>query len=546
MADAQNLIRQSENLFNKTERINSENMWNELTKYIMPNQFGVFHGNQGTEGSKKTNGIFDSTPIHANVDLASSMHATLTNPSTKWSKLRYKSDELNNDSDSTAWLQAATDAIHSFLNESNFDTQASRNYNNYSALGNMVLFHDSKRSGNKFDGFIFKALHLSEIAFSENAEGIVDVLYRKFKLTVRQAVEMWGNKLDKKYFEMLETQPEKRFEFLHCVGPRDPKEVRLNDAGLAPGDRRPYYSVYIDIQQKQIIDEDGYYEFPFYVTRWQTMTGEVYGRGPGHTALPDIMTLNKVRELSLRAAAKMIDPPMITTMQNVIGNLDIRPQSASVVRNINDIKELSSVSRIDVTQFELQDLRNAIKSTFFLDKLLLPPRTETGEMTAHEIERRLEQMQRVLGPTLSRLNSEFLSPLIIRAFKILLRENMLPQAPELVQRLGVDIDITFVNQLSRAQQTDEINNIRRWIQESMELAQLNPQALDYVNADAIIKFIAKTRGVPESAVMNDKDVQALREERAKAQQAQLALQSAQVLGDVAAKTGVVNEPPTTK
>jgi hypothetical protein len=115
-----------------------------------------------------------------------------------------------------------------------------------------------------------------------------------------------------------------------------------------------------------------------------------------------------------------------------------------------------------------------------------------------------------------------------------------------VQRLGVDIDITFVNQLSRAQQTDEINNIRRWIQESMELAQLNPQALDYVNADAIIKFIAKTRGVPESAVMNDKDVQALREERAKAQQAQLALQSAQVLGDVAAKTGVVNEPPTTK
>ncbi len=41
---------------------------------------------------------------------------------------------------------------------------------------------------------------------------------------------------------------------------------------------------------------------------------------------------------------------------------------------------------------EEERLQNSIKSAFYIDKLMLPPRTETGEMTAYEIQERLTDL----------------------------------------------------------------------------------------------------------------------------------------------------------
>lgn len=528
----------AEKAFNSTERTNAEQLWSELSEFLIPNQSGIFYSNSESPGVKKTNRLYDSSPIIANHDLATSYHATLTNPATKWARQRFKDDELSNSDEATRWLEKSNDIFHNALNESNFDRQVSKSYKMFTALGTMAILHEVHRENGVFSGFRFTSLHLAEVAFEENDNGDVDTLYRRFELTAKQAVEKFGEEnVSKEIRENYKEFPSRKYKFIHCIYPRDPKEVQLNSIGIAAPDKRPFVSAYIDKKTKEIVMEDGFYEFPVYVARWDTLPGEVYGRGPGHNALPDVRTLNRLKDILMHSIARAAAPPMLTTLRNVMGSLDLRPNSLSVVRDVNNLREMVPQARFDVTQITVQDLQNTIKQGFFLDKLMLPPRDQTGEMTAYEIQRRLEQMQRVLGPTISRFTSEFLSPLIVRSFKILLREGMLPPLPEILKSKGVDIDIVYVNALSRAQQMDSINNIESWVQDLAMLAQLKPEVLDYLNVDGIAKESAKVRGVPEIALKDDKQVEQERAQRAQMQQQQQALDAGVQAADVASKIG---------
>ena len=92
-----------------------------------------------TPGAKKTDRLFDSVSVQANADLASTMHSTLTNPATQWSKIRYKDEDLNNNAEAVSWLQEVNRQIHNAINESNFDTEISKNYRMYTGLGSIPL-----------------------------------------------------------------------------------------------------------------------------------------------------------------------------------------------------------------------------------------------------------------------------------------------------------------------------------------------------------------------------------------------------------------------
>lgn len=534
MSKAESILKRCEKAFNCIERENQKETWGLISEFMLPNQSGIFSGDD-TRGGKKTRRLYDSTAIQSNHDLAAAIHATLTNPATKWSKLRFKEEDLNNNSEALEWLDNVNNSIHSALNESNFDTMISKNYQAFTSLATMVLFQEEKiNEAGLFEGYRFEALHLSEVAFSENYEGKVDCVYRKFRLTARQAVEKFGSKAGEPILDCVAENPDKEFEFVLAICPRDKKEVK---EGLTAAKNRPYAAYYIRVKGNEIVKESGYYDFPIFVTRWQTMPGEVYGRGPGHIALPDVRTLNKVKELGLHSIAKAVNPPVLAMQRSILGALDLRPGQLTVVRELDGIKEMVSQARYDVTQFQVEDLRNSIRSIFFIDKLFLPPRTETGEMTAFEVDQRLAQMQRVLGPTLSRLNSEFLSPLIIRSFKILLRSGQLPELPDILKERGVDVEISFVNQLSRAQQIEELSSVQAWINDIAQMAQLNPQVLDLVNFDNVVKFDAKIRSVSEDLVTNDDVVAETREQRQQQAAQQQALEQGIGAADIMSKTG---------
>jgi hypothetical protein len=141
---------------------------------------------------------------------------------------------------------------------------------------------------------------------------------------------------------------------------------------------------------------------------------------------------------------------------------------------------------------------------------------------------------RLLGPVLGRLQSELLKPLIDRVFAILLRNNMLPQAPEFLS--GRDIEIEYVSPLAKAQKSSELQSIMRAIEILGSLANVAP-VFDYVNFDNLVKHLADIVGVPQKILKSQNEVNAEREQAAAqaAEQQQMAQmqQVAQAGGDIA-------------
>lgn len=536
-----NLIKRAELAFGSDERINADTMWAAIAARFLPQQSGIFTAGQIQAGSKKTSKMLDSIPPQACQDLASYISASLTNPATIWSNLAFRSPELSNNTEASMWLDECNDKIFKEFNESNFYTEMGKAWLQLVVFGTCNLLQEEKvkYKSKDWNGFRFKSLHLAELAFEENYDGIVDRIYIRRKLKPNQVVDRWGpGALEGKALKMLEREPNAEIEFITCIYPRSPEEVKINSLGFAKPEQRPFAAYTVCKLDNSIIQSDGYYEFPCHVARWSTMPSETYGSGPAHMAYPDVVSLYRTRELTFASAGLALQPPMLAVHKSLLSNLDLRPAGLTIVRgSVENIKQFETHARFDVSQMTTEDFRNSIKSVFYLDKLMLPPRTETGEMTAYEVSERLSQMQRVLGPVLNRLNTEMLQPLITNSFKTLLRRGQLPPMPEVIKKLDFDIDINYVNPLARSQKMEEASNIQGWVQEVALLAQLKPEVIDYINADYIVQHVADIRGIPQNAITNDQDVEEARQQRQQQQQVQSAVGMGIGIADINSKMG---------
>lgn len=540
---ASSIIAKSKKAFSSQERTNVESIWKLLAEFILPNANGGFFGDH-TKGIRRDARVFASVGSQSNRDLSSFLHATITNPAMDWSKLRFRTDALNNLPSAVKWMQDSVTLVHQHLNESNFNSEIGEVYQSLSALGTSVIFHEELTEDTQGRKFNFNTWHLSEIAYAENALGTVDTIYRKFTMTLKQLCEKFGDAVPSELQEKCEHSPLEEYHLIHGMYPRDKKDIKLDKTtGMSAPEHRAFASCYVLLNGKVLLLEDGYYEFPAYVPRWSTCPAEIYGYGPGHVALSDVRSINKVWEESLKALAKSVNPTIFTTKMNML-SADLRPGRVTQVRDVNQVKEFVTQSRMDMIQFAVENISNSIKAAFYIDKLLLPPRTETGEMTAYEVAQRLEQLQQIMGPTVSRFNDELLTPLVLRSIKILLRANVLPPMPQdmlaaLPTKNGqkdLDFEIMFVNSLARSQQLAELRNVQTFIQESTGLAQLDQgQCLDLIDFDKVLEYSAEIREIPEQLLRSDDDVKALRDTKQKQQAQQQALMQAQQVGDVANK-----------
>lgn len=544
---AKALINKSERLFNSTERKNAEVQWRLISEFMLPNQSGLFLSTSNadrqslngisTPGAKKTERLYDSTAVQANRDLASAMHAALTNPAAQWLKMVYSDPTAANDPQAVAWLEEVNRIMNQQVNESNYDMEASKAYPMYTALGNGPILIDADYDDqNNFLGLKFESIHLANIVWTENSRSTVDGFFRQINYTAEQAIELFGEEAGEEIKRMVNKDPNREYLFLQAVYKRPKSEVRLNELGLAPGKNRPYASIFINVSEAKVVLETGYYEFPLAVARYDVMPGERYGRGPGHVALPDVRSLNALRKEELAGAALANRPVLEVIQRDILGTLDLRPAGMISVRQKGAVSPLNIGLQPGITTAEREQLREQIKRIFFLDKLLLPPRNEIGEMTAQEVRQRAEEIQRVFGPTLGRLNHEYLGVQANRIYQVLFRAGAFPELPPRLVEEGVNVEIKFVNQFAKSQQLEDVSNILGFANELGLLAQLSPEALDYFDADGAIKHIARVRGIPDSVLANDDEVAQIRQQRAQQAQQMQALQAATQVADITSKS----------
>jgi len=519
-----------EQILKRLERLESgkqtwEIHWQEILDYVMPRKAEVTV--QYAKGSKRTEKLYDSSAIHANTLLAASLQGTLTSASLPWFHLRVRDESLNQSREVQVWLEDCRNRMYKAFNSSNFNTEVHEFYLDICSIGTSCIETEEAENG-----FNFRTLHISEYFISENHQGKIDTLYRKFEYTARQAKQKWGDAVGPKVQEAFENNPDKKFTFIHCVMPSEEYKSKKQS-------KLPFISIHIGKEDKNVVQEGGYNEMPYLVTRWSKASGEEYGRSPAYNALPDIKTLNKAVELGLKAWAKAIDPPLLVEDDGVIGRVKTTPAGITVVRRDGAIKPLNTGARFDVSDMKETELRGAIKQAFYSDQLEL----QSGpQMTATEVQVRYELMQRLLGPTLGRFQTEFLNPLIERCFAIMQRNEMFAPAPGTLD--GIDIDIEYVGPLARSQRMEEATAVERLYEMAANLAQIAPEVMDNIDHDAAIRSRAELLGVPKNIMRDPAVIEEKRKAEMQQQQEAMAMQQAQQGADLAATVAPVAQQLT--
>jgi hypothetical protein len=76
-----------------SQRVNWESHWQEVADYMQPRKADVTKTR--SKGDKRTELVFDSSPMQAVELLAASLHGMLTNPATPWFSLKFKGTDLD-------------------------------------------------------------------------------------------------------------------------------------------------------------------------------------------------------------------------------------------------------------------------------------------------------------------------------------------------------------------------------------------------------------------------------------------------------------------
>ena len=505
-----------------------ESHWQEILDYVMPRKAEITF--LRSRGEKRTEVLFDSTAITANNLLAASLQGTLTSPSLPWFSLKLRDDDANKVRDIQIWLEDTARRMYAVFNESNFNTEVHEMYLDLCSVGTSAIFVEEANEGFLQGGLHFNTLHIAEYFIQENSTGRVDTLYRKYKMTARQAVQEFGeDNVGTKIKDALKDKPDTQFNFIHAVEPTADYERSVD---MKSKTKLPFHSCHVCFEDKMVVRTGGYNEFPYLVPRWSKATGEIFGRSPSYNALPDIKTLNKAVEIGLKAWAKAIDPPLLVTDDGVIGRVRMTPAGITVVRSDTAVKPLQIGSNWQITDLKENQLRTAIRQAYYSDQLQLQ---EGPQMTATEVQVRYELMQRLLGPTLGRFQTEFLNPLIERVFGIMMRSDALMPRPEAMSDMNMDIE--YVGPLARSQRMEEAIAVERLYQLAMQVVQIDPTVMDVIDHEQAIRMRATLLGVPKTVLRGEDEVAEIREQRAAAQQQAQEQAMAQQQADTALSQG---------
>jgi len=518
MADklASDLMRRYASLY--SQRQVWESHWQEIADYVVPRKADVTK--KRTDGDKRTELIFDSTAIKAAELMSASLHGMLTNASTRWFSLRFRDRDLDKNDEAKEWLESVEDDMYLAFARSNFQEQIHELYHDLITFGTGVMFIEQDPDV----GMRFSTRHISECFLSEDDKGRVDTVFRKFKMPGRAVLMRFGEeKLDSKMLKQIETNPYDMVELIHAVFKRSERDVTKVNA-----QNKPFASVYLDPRTKTVLSESGFDEFPYVAPRFLKASFEVgYGRSPAMTALPDIKMLNKMSEVTIRAAQKQVDPPLLVPDDGFMLPIRTVPGGLNFYRaGTRDRLEPLNIGANNPLGLNMENQRReAIQAAFYVDQLVL---SQGPQMTATEVVQRTEEKMRLLGPVLGRLQAELLQPMIQRVYNIMIRQKAFNPAPDFIQDSNIEIE--YVSPLAKAQKQGDVQSALRMIELFMPLSQIDPSSMDYIDIDGMSKYLLRTLAVPATTIRGEQEVAEIRQQRqAQQQQAMENQQAAQLL-----------------
>jgi hypothetical protein len=517
----------------KADRSEFDQQWEEAASMLMPAHRNTFFGTDVTnrrQGSKQSELQFDATGAMACSRFASVVESLGTPQNSLWHYLRPTDKALMKNRTVREWFDTLRDVLfgYRYRPAANFVGNSQQIYFGLGAYGNGVMFVDQPEDG---VGLRYRSIHIGEAYFVENHAGMVDTVYRSFHLTTRQLIELFENVPDHIREQAKDSkQIDNKHAVLHCVYPRSDYDPQRRDSlGMK------YASLYILEQTKDVLREGGYSSFPYPVSRYTQMPGEVYGRGPAQMVLPAMKTLNQEKKTVLKQGNRITDPVLLAHDDGQLSGFSLRAGAMNFGGVSADGKPLVHVlptGNIAVGE-KMMDIEKGIINDAFL-VTLFQILVDSPQMTATEVLERAREKGMLLAPTAGRMQSEYLGPLIEREIDVLSRQGLLPPMPAILQQAQAEYTIEYDSPMSRMQRAERASGFMRALGQTAEYAKLtgDMDPLDYFNFDVATPEILDIQGSPISWTRSREEVEQRRQARAQAAQQQQMVDAAPALASV--------------
>jgi hypothetical protein len=476
---------------------------------------GQSEGN--TQGRNKMANVFDSTAISSLNRFANRMQSGVFPPQRNFCRLLPGTDiPQAKHAEVSRILGAYTDRMFAVIRSSNFDI-AMGEFLTDLGIGTACMCIQPGDAANPVN-YICVPPYL--VRFDEDEFGRPCNVYRKIKIKPELIERLWkGAELNDDLRNALRDKPHEEVELLECTS----KDLESGAWWYQVVTLKGEHEVY---KRKQRYSN-------WVISRYSKLAGELMGRGPVMSALPDIRTLNKVKELILRNAAKAVSGVYTGRDDGVLNPNNVKIIPGAVIGVASNggpqgpsLQALQSSADFNVAQLVINDLVMSIKK-IMLDESLPPDNMSARSAT--EVVERMKELAQNLGSAFGRLIDEVEIP-IVETTLMVLDERGVIEFP--LQVNGREVKVIPTAPLANAQFMEEVESVVNFAMIAQQVSPMEGKvALD---EGKVIDYIGEKMGIPA-------DLRRTPEERA-AKMDEMMKQAAQMAQMVAQAQAPAEQP----
>ena len=445
----------------------------QRNRYWRPKQF---------QGEFRAQRIYDTTAVEATKTFVSKLHDAMTPPGVQWGYLMLDAQYTSSNIVEIEQAQMALDdymrKLFNYIHASNFDVAINECYFDL-AIGTSCLIVNQN---NDQEPIRFTSVPMDVLSIEEALTGRIESWYRTWQDTkVNEITQRWPKAIIPMSLELM------------MLDDRDAVASKIYEGVMYKPElgAKPYcYMVTTDMD---ILFCEYLESNPGIVWRFQKTNNEIYGRGPIVDALPSIISLQEMARVELASANLNTFRPYMGFSDSVFNphTFKLEPFTIIPVAPIGSggqfpLQPLPESANPQFAQLTINDLRYQIKQLLYSDDQENAAQASKQPETATSVQVQQQQLAQRIGPLFSRLQQEFLWPVIKRVSYILDRMGLLPM-PKIDGKL---VQFKYKSPLALAKGQQEIGRFTNWVQLMQGMFGPQPTQI-YVNPDTAPWILAE-------------------------------------------------------
>jgi len=482
-------------------------IYEECYEFALPQRNlydGYYEGR--TPGQNKMARVFDATAINSTQRFANRIQSALFPPYRAWCTLT-PGNEIPKERrpEIREALEIYAERMFDVIRQTNFDLAISEFLLDL-CVGTAVML---VQPGDEDAPVRFTPVPQYLVSLEEGPHGTVDNVYRKMRIRAEAISRQWPDaEIPATLQRIIETKPEEEVDLLEATVFNVSEDIYC------------YHLIY-EKEKSELVYRTMDVS-PWIVARFMKVPGEVYGRGPLVTALPDIKTLNKVKELVLKNASLAVSGVYTAADDGVLNPQTIQITPGAIIpvaRNGGaqgeSLRPLRTASDFNTSQLVINDLVNSIKKMLFDDSL---PPDNMSARSATEIVQRMKELSQNLGSAYGRLITEAMTPIVRRVLYVMDQMDIIDLPLDVN---GMQVKVVPTSPLAQTQNMEDLEKVLQFGQIAAQFGQVGQMAL---NQEEMIDYIAVKMGVPQELLTTPAEREQMMQEMQQAMAQQQAAQ----------------------